>query len=116
MNIPKSFLTNRTVVLHHGGMIFSEEREIVSLTAVVYRPRNPQLSDYYRCVEDYFETGFNPDFHILVTDGCFYGNKGMFRVAPPLELKKLLVPFRVEAIFRHKALRTSLNNGKITQE
>jgi len=24
-----------------------------------------------------------------VTDGCFYGNKGMFRVAPPLELKKL---------------------------
>ena len=37
--------------------------------------------------------GFNPHCHILVTDGCFYGN-GMFRVAPPLELKKL------EAIFR----------------
>ena len=88
----------------------------MSLTAVVYRPRNQQLSDYYRCMEDYFETGFNPHCHILVTDGCFYGNKGMFRVAPPLELKKLLVPFRVEAIFRHKALRTSLNNGKITQE
>ena len=78
MNIAKSFLTNRTVVLHHGGMIFSEEREIVSLTAVVYRPRNPQLSDYYRCVEDYFEIGFNPHCHILVTDGCFYGNKGTF--------------------------------------
>ena len=31
----------------------------------------------------------NPHCHILVTDGCFYGNKGMFRVAPPLELKKL---------------------------
>jgi hypothetical protein len=43
--------------------------------------------------------GFNPHCHILVTDGCFYGN-GMFRVAPPLELKKLLVPFRVKAIFR----------------
>jgi hypothetical protein len=28
----------------------------VSLTAAVYHPRNPQLSDYYRCVEDYFET------------------------------------------------------------
>jgi len=28
----------------------------VSLSAAVYRPRNPQLSDYYRCVEDYFET------------------------------------------------------------
>jgi hypothetical protein len=33
--------------------------------------------------------GFNPHLHILVTDGCFYGNRGMFRVAPPLELKKL---------------------------
>jgi len=31
--------------------------------------------------------GFNPRGHILVTDGCFYGDKGMFRVAPPLELK-----------------------------
>jgi hypothetical protein len=28
----------------------------VSLPAAVYRPWNPQLSDYYRCVEDYFET------------------------------------------------------------
>ena len=28
----------------------------MSLSAAVYRPRNPQLSDYYRCVEDYFET------------------------------------------------------------
>ncbi len=37
--------------------------------------------------------GFNPHCHILVTDGCFYGSRGMFRVAPPLELKKL------EAIF-----------------
>ena len=24
--------------------------------SAVYRPRNPQSSDYYRCVEDYFET------------------------------------------------------------
>jgi hypothetical protein len=45
--------------------------------------------------------GFNPHCHILVTDGCFYGN-GMFRVAPPLELKKL------EAIFRHKVFRMLL--------
>jgi len=28
----------------------------VLLPAAVYRPRNPQSSDYYRCVEDYFET------------------------------------------------------------
>jgi hypothetical protein len=28
----------------------------VAAPAAVYRPRNPQSSDYYRCVEDYFET------------------------------------------------------------
>ena len=28
----------------------------MSLSAAVYRLRNPQSSDYYRCVEDYFET------------------------------------------------------------
>jgi len=28
----------------------------VSAPAAVYRPRNPQSSDYYRCVEDNFET------------------------------------------------------------
>ncbi|MDO8721729.1 MAG: transposase, partial [Syntrophales bacterium] len=41
--------------------------------------------------------GYNPHTHILVTDGCYLrqaqdgvcGNKGMFRVSPPLELKKL---------------------------
>jgi len=54
--------------------------------------------------------GFNPHCHILVTDGCFYGSRGMFRVAPPLELKKL------EAIFRQRVLRMLLNKGKITEE
>jgi hypothetical protein len=54
--------------------------------------------------------GFNPHTHILVTDGCFYGNKGMFRVAPPLELKKL------EAIFQHKVLRMLLSKRKISEE
>jgi hypothetical protein len=53
--------------------------------------------------------GFNPHCHILITDGCFYGN-GMFRVAPPLELKKL------EAIFWHKTLRMLITKGKITRE
>jgi len=38
--------------------------------------------------------GFNPHCHVLVTDGGFYG-RGIFRVAPPLDLKKL------KAIFRH---------------
>jgi|YelNatPaOPRAMG01_1025707.scaffolds.fasta_scaffold52738_2 hypothetical protein len=54
--------------------------------------------------------GFNPHCHILVTDGCFYGDRGMFRVASPLELKKL------EAIFRHKVFKMLLNRGKITKE
>ena len=54
--------------------------------------------------------GFNPHTHILVTDGCFYGDGGMFRVAPPLELKKL------EAIFRHKVFRMLLDKGRLTQE
>jgi hypothetical protein len=34
----------------------------------------------------------------------------MFRVAPPLELKKL------EAIFRHKVFKMLLGKGKITEE
>lgn len=59
--------------------------------------------------------GFNPHCHILVTDGYFYGN-GLFRVSPPFELKKLLVPFGVEAIFQHKVFRMLLAKGKITGE
>jgi hypothetical protein len=31
-------------------------REIMAAPAAVYRPRNPHDSDYYCCVEDYFET------------------------------------------------------------
>ena len=54
--------------------------------------------------------GFSPHCHVLVTDGCFYGNRGMFRVAPPFDLKKL------ESIFRHKVFRMLLNKGKITEE
>jgi len=42
-----------------------------------------------------------------VTDGCFYGNKGIFRVAPRLELEELLVPFRIEAIFQHNVVSDS---------
>jgi hypothetical protein len=29
---------------------------MLSAPATLYRPRNPQSSDYYRCVEDHFET------------------------------------------------------------
>jgi hypothetical protein len=52
--------------------------------------------------------GFNPHCHVLVTDGGFYG-RGIFRVAPPLDLKKL------EAIFRHKVFKIFLAKGRITR-
>jgi hypothetical protein len=54
--------------------------------------------------------GHNPHCHILVTDGCFCGSRGMFRVVPPMELKKL------EDIFRHKVFKMLLTKGKITRE
>jgi hypothetical protein len=53
--------------------------------------------------------GFNPHCHVLVTDGCFYG-RGMSRVAPPLDMKKL------EAIFRHKVFKMLLVKGRIPQD
>jgi hypothetical protein len=61
--------------------------------------------------------GFNPHCHVLVTDGCFLRQaqdsvyeRGMFRVAPPLDLKKL------EAIFRHKVFKMLLAKGRITKD
>ena len=53
--------------------------------------------------------GFNPHCHVLVADGCFYG-RGMFRVAPSLEMKKL------GAIFRHKVFKMLLVRGRITKD
>jgi len=53
--------------------------------------------------------GFNPHLHVLISDGCFYGN-GMFRVAPYFELKDL------KNIFRHKVFSMLLSKGKITQD
>lgn len=46
--------------------------------------------------------GFNPHCHILATNGCFSGSKGMFRDTPPFKLKRL------EVIFRHKVFRMLL--------
>jgi hypothetical protein len=53
--------------------------------------------------------GFNPHCHVLVTDGFFY-RRGMYRVAPPLDLKKL------EGIFRHKVFKILLAKGRITRD
>jgi hypothetical protein len=49
------------------GMDLSTLRseEYMSLPAAVYLPRRPQDSDYYHCVEDYFETfvqGYDEQF------------------------------------------------------
>jgi len=52
-----------------------------------------------------YQTAFAP---VLVTDGCFY-ERGMFRVAPCLDLKKL------EAIVRHKVFRMLLPKGRMTK-
>ena len=41
--------------------------------AIVYCPRNPQHSDYYRCVEDHFET------ILKVYDERFEHQYGFFR-------------------------------------
>ena len=53
--------------------------------------------------------GFNSHLHVLISDGCFYG-QGMFRVAPRFETKQL------EEIFRHNVFKMLLSKGKITQD
>ena len=49
----------------------------MSLPAAVYRPRNPQDSDYYHCVEDHFET------FVRIYDDHFSRQYGFWR--PHLE-------------------------------
>jgi hypothetical protein len=39
-----------------GELKKPERGEIMSAVTAVYRSRNPQSSDYYRCIEDHFET------------------------------------------------------------
>ena len=56
-----------------------------------------------------FPERFHPHLHVLCSDGCFYG-EGLFRVAPPFQLKDL------EKLFRHKVLTMLLGKKKITQE
>jgi hypothetical protein len=49
--------------------------------------------------------GFNSHYHIVCTEGCFYGS-GMFGVRPTLKLKNL------EMMFRHKAFNIPIFKGK----
>lgn len=53
--------------------------------------------------------GFNPHLHVLISDGCFYGN-GIFRVSPRCETEHL------EETFRHKVFKMLLSKGFITQD
>ena len=56
-----------------------------------------------------FPERFHPHLHVLCSDGCFYG-EGLFRVAPPFQLKDL------EKLFRLKVLAMLLRKKKITRE
>jgi len=64
--------------------------------------------------------GYNFHAHILVTEGCFYGNKGMFRVTPPLELKKTddtamenLVRYIIRASFSQERMQYLDQEGEV---
>lgn len=37
------------------AVLFSHIRELMAAPDAIYRPRNPQNSDYYLCVQDHFE-------------------------------------------------------------
>jgi hypothetical protein len=88
-----------------------ESLKIFMQSRPVGMPENAPLPGAVIAIQTFGDyLGFNPHCHIILTDGCFYGNKGIFRVAPPLELKKL------EAIFRHKVFKMLLKKGKITKE
>ena len=73
---------------------FPESPKIFLRAAVPEKEPTPGAIIVIQTFGDFL--GFNPHCHTLVTDGCFYGSRGMFHVAPPLELKKL------DNIFRQK--------------
>ena len=52
---------------------------------------------------------FNPHLHVLISDGCFYGDD-MFMVAPRFDTKHL------EEIFRYKVFKMLLAKGIITKD
>jgi len=72
-----------------------------------YAKQNVRILTLIQCTDSH--AILTKPVHVLVTDGCFYG-KGMFRVAHPLDMKKL------ESIFRHKVFKMLLAKGRITQD
>jgi hypothetical protein len=65
----------------------------MAATAAVYRPRNPQSSDYYRCVEDYFET------FVQIYDDQFSRQYGFWRPYVQIENGEI-----IKAILKHLGL------------
>jgi len=56
---------------------------MLSASATVYRPRNPQSSDYYRCVEDHLDT------FVQVYEERFERRYGFWRPS----LQKVITPY-----------------------
>jgi len=88
----------------NGKYNVASTTDFLPATQIFNLDENAGFQVVYRCCNSL------SDHDMYDHTGFFIGNGGMFRVAPPLELKKL------EAIFRHKVLRMLLAGGKITQE
>jgi len=59
-------------------------------------PENDSIPGVVMAVQMFGDfLGFNPHTHILATDGCFYGGRGIFYIAQPLELKRLETIFNI---------------------
>ncbi|MDI9569908.1 MAG: transposase [Pseudomonadota bacterium] len=65
--------------------------------------------------------GFNPHCHILVTDGCFYGTRGMFRSCRSLLWRSAILLGRLHRSITYqkrgvpeKSIRKALRNAYLT--
>lgn len=91
------------------------------MSASVYRPRRPQNSPYYQCVEDHFEAfeGIYEDrfeqrygfFRPYIKEVIYrYLDCGMLTVSPVIDCRIL------GRLFRHYMLKMLLEKGKITKD
>jgi hypothetical protein len=83
----------------------------VSAPAAVYRSRNPQDSDYYRCVEDYFET------FLQIYDEHFSRQYGFWRPYVEQVIYHYLdCGNRGEQMVRYYGYYSNVSRGKRRQE
>jgi hypothetical protein len=92
----------------------------MAVPAAVYRPRYPQATDYYRCVEDYFET------FVRIYDEHFSRQYGFWRPYtskdgrtsksfPALEWLAAMclhIPNRGEPMVRYYGYYSNVSRGK----